>query len=82
MLAQGHDGRTVIGCTFGPGALGEWMPLAGPGGLPVCDPSPWVAYAKPFVLKSPSQFRNADVQAANLGAQVERYVQTHLFASQ
>jgi len=31
MLAQGHDGRTVIGCTFGTGGLGEWMPLAGPG---------------------------------------------------
>jgi hypothetical protein len=59
MLAQGHDGRTVIGCTFGSGALGEWMPLAGPGGLPLCDPSPWVAYAKPFVLNSPSQFRTA-----------------------
>jgi VCPO second helical-bundle domain len=59
MLAQGHDGRTVIGCTFGSGALGEWMPLAGPGGLPLCDPSKWVAYAKPFVLKSQSQFRTA-----------------------
>jgi hypothetical protein len=59
MLAEGHDGRTVIGCTFGSGAAGEWMPLAGPGGLPLCDPSPWVAYAKPFVLNSPSQFRTA-----------------------
>jgi hypothetical protein len=35
------------------------MPLAGAGGLPLCDPSPWVAHAKPFVLKSPSQFRSA-----------------------
>ena len=35
------------------------MPLAGAGGLPLCDPSPWVADAKPFVLKSPSQFRTA-----------------------
>jgi hypothetical protein len=58
MLAEGHDGRTVIGCTFGSGAAGEWMPLAGPAG-PLCDPSPWVADAKPFVLKSPSQFRTA-----------------------
>jgi hypothetical protein len=59
MLAEGHDGRTVILCTFGSGAAGEWTPLAGPGGAPLCDPSPWVAYAKPFVLKSPSQFRTA-----------------------
>ena len=27
-------------------------------------------------------FRNADVQAAKLGRDVERYVHTHLFASQ
>jgi hypothetical protein len=59
MLAQGHDGRTFIGCTFGSGADGEWMPLPGPGGLPLCDPTPWVAYAKPFVLKSQSQVRTA-----------------------
>ena len=59
MLAEGHDGRTVIGCTFGSGAAGEWMPLAGPGGVPLCDPTPWVANAKPFVLNSPSQFRTA-----------------------
>src|SRR5580765_1289249 len=44
-LAEGHDGRTVIGCTFGSGAAGEWMPLAGPAG-PLCDPTPWVAEAK------------------------------------
>jgi VCPO second helical-bundle domain len=59
MLAEVHDGRTIIGCTFGSGAAGEWMPLAGAGGLPLCDPSPWVAYARPFVLNSPSQFRTA-----------------------
>jgi hypothetical protein len=58
MLAEGHDGRTIIGCTFGSGAAGEWMPLAGPMG-PLCDPAAWVANAKPFVLKSPSQFRTA-----------------------
>ena len=27
-------------------------------------------------------FRNADVQAANLGREVERYIHKHLFASQ
>ena len=30
MLAEGHDGRTPIGCTFGSGAAGVWEPLAGP----------------------------------------------------
>jgi hypothetical protein len=59
MLAEGHDGRTVIGCTFGSGLIGEWQPLAGAGGLPLCDPARWVANAKPFVLASPSQFRTA-----------------------
>ena len=59
MLAEGHDGRTVIGCTFGSGSIGEWQPLAGPGGAPLCDPTPWVANAKPFLLDSPSQFRTA-----------------------
>ena len=59
MLAEGHDGRTVIGCTFGSGLDGVWQPLAGPTGTPLCDPTPWVAYAKPFVLKSPSRFRTA-----------------------
>src|SRR5262249_26007714 len=59
MLAEGHDSRTVIGCTFGSGAAGEWMPLAGPEGVPLCDPNVWVADAKPFVISSPSQFRGA-----------------------
>ena len=58
MLAEGHDGRTVIGCTFGSGLPGVWQPLAGASG-PLCDPTPWVGNAKPFVLKSPSQFRTA-----------------------
>jgi hypothetical protein len=58
MLAEGHDSRTVIGCTFGPGLPGVWQPLAGPTG-PLCDPTVWVGNAKPFVLNSPSQFRTA-----------------------
>jgi len=59
MLAEGHDGRTVIGCTFGSGLPGVWQPLPGPTGAPLCDPAPWVANAKPFVVNSPSQFRTA-----------------------
>jgi len=58
MLAEGHDSRTVIGCTFGSGLPGVWQPLAGPSG-PLCDPTPWVGNAKPFVVNSPSQFRTA-----------------------
>jgi PAP2 superfamily len=57
MLAEGHDGRTVIGCTFGSGLPGVWLPLAGPTGAPLCDPTPWVANAVPFIVKSASQFR-------------------------
>jgi hypothetical protein len=59
MLAQGHDGRTVIGCTFGSGLPGVWQPLAGPTGEPLCDPSAWVRDAKPFVVNSPTQFQSA-----------------------
>ena len=58
MLAEGHDSRVVIGCTFGSGLPGVWMPLAGPTG-PLCDPTPWVANAKPFIVQSASQFRTA-----------------------
>jgi hypothetical protein len=57
MLAEGHDGRVVIPCAFASGA-GVWQPLAGPTG-PLCDPSPWVANAVPFMVKSASQFRTA-----------------------
>jgi hypothetical protein len=59
MLAEGHDGRAVIGCTFGSGLPGVWQPLANPLGMPVCDPTPWVGNAKPFVVNSASQFRTA-----------------------
>jgi hypothetical protein len=64
MLAEGHDGRTVIGCTFGSGLPGVWQPLAGPMG-PLCDPAAWVANAKPFLLTSPSQFRTAGPMPLN-----------------
>jgi hypothetical protein len=59
MLAEGHDGRTVIACAFGSGAAGVWQPLASPSGSPLCDPSPWVADAVPFLVKSGLQFRTA-----------------------
>src|SRR5580765_7270649 len=68
MLAEGHDGRTVIGCTFGSGLAGVWEPLPGPGGGPACDPTPWVGNAKPFVAKSASQFRTAGPYALDSAA--------------
>jgi hypothetical protein len=58
MIAQGHDGRTVIGCTFGSGLPGVWQPLAGPTG-PLCDPSAWVKDAKPFLVKRATRFQSA-----------------------
>jgi hypothetical protein len=59
MLAEGHDGRHVIACAFDPlSAPGVWQPLlAADGVTPLCDPSPWVANAVPFLVKSSSQFR-------------------------
>jgi hypothetical protein len=57
MLAEGHDGRALISCTFGTFVPGVWQPLAGPTGAPACDPSPWVKDAKPFLVKSATQFR-------------------------
>src|SRR5215212_1409047 len=58
MLAEGHHAaRMVIGCTFGSGLPGVWQPLTGPTGAPVCDPTPWVANAKPFLVESALQFR-------------------------
>jgi hypothetical protein len=57
MLAAGHDGRVPIPCTFGSGLPGVWQPLADANGNPLCDPTPWVANAVPFVVQSASQFR-------------------------
>ena len=59
MLAEGHDGRPLSSspCTFGTFVPGAWQPPAGPTGAPVCDPSPWVKDAKPFLVESGSQFR-------------------------
>ena len=59
MLAQGHDGRTFIGCTFGSGLAGEWTPLPDANGNPLCDPAAWVRDAVPFLVNSALQFRTA-----------------------
>jgi hypothetical protein len=73
MIAEGHDSRTVIGCTFGSGAPGEWQPMADANGNPLCDPSPWVRDAKPFLVKSATQFRTAghlDLTSAEYAAEL------------
>jgi VCPO second helical-bundle domain len=68
MLAEGHDGRTVIGCTFGSGAPGEWTPLPDSNGNPLCDPSPWVKNAVPFLVRSRTQFRTPGPHALTSAA--------------
>jgi hypothetical protein len=68
MLAEGHDGRAgQFGCTFVTPSPGAWQPLPSPANplVPNCDPSSWVANAKPFILNSPSQFRTAGPYALN-----------------
>jgi len=57
MLAEGHDGRLGPIPPLFPLAPGYWQPLIGANGLPMLDPSPWVANARPFLVKSSSQFR-------------------------
>lgn len=57
MLAQGHFNPVVVPCVFGSGP-GVWEPLIGASGR-LCDPTPWVANAVPFIVQSASQFRTA-----------------------
>jgi len=67
MLAQGHDGRTAIGCLAGSGAPGVWQPLTGMMGL-LCDPAAWIRDAVTFLIESPSQFRTAGPYALTSAA--------------
>lgn len=57
MLAEGHDGRSGPIPPLPPQGPGFWEPLLTGGGVPILDPSPWVALAEPFLVKSSSQFR-------------------------
>ena len=70
MLAEGHDGRALISCTFGTFVPGIWQPLATATGAPACDPSPWVKDAKPFLVQSGSQFRTPGPYALTSAAYV------------
>ena len=57
LAARANDGR------FGPSpwvsntSPGHWQPLLNPDGSRQLDPAAWVANVKPFLLRSPSQFR-------------------------
>jgi len=66
MLAEGHFNPMVVPCVFGSGP-GAWQPLSGPSGL-LCDPTPWVANAVPFLVQSADQFRTAGPYALNSAA--------------
>jgi hypothetical protein len=57
MLAENHFAPVVVPCVFGSGP-GVWQPLQGPTG-PLCDPTPWVANARPFLVQSADQFRTS-----------------------
>ena len=54
MLAGGHDGRGGPIPPLPPPGPGHWQPLIGPDGNPLLDPSPWVALAQPFLIRSGS----------------------------
>ena len=73
MLAEGHDGRALISCTFGTFVPGIWQPLATATGTPACDPSPWVKDAKPFLVKSALQFRTHGPLALTSAAYVAEF---------
>jgi hypothetical protein len=66
MLAEGHFNPVVVPCVFGSGP-GAWQPLSGPTG-PLCDPTPWVANALPFLVRSADQFRTAGPYALTSAA--------------
>jgi hypothetical protein len=58
MLDEGHDARTGPIPPLPPDGPGYWEPLLRLDGSPILDPTPWVALAPTFVVKSPSQFRS------------------------
>jgi hypothetical protein len=68
MLEEGHDGRVPILCAFGSGLPGVWQPLADAGGNPLCDPTPWVGNAVPFLVESRTQFRSPGPYPLNSAA--------------
>jgi len=68
MLAEGHDGRAGPIPPLPPVGPGYWQPLLDANGNPILDPSPWVALARPFLVRSSSQFRTAGPNALTSSA--------------
>jgi hypothetical protein len=68
IAARQGDGR------FGPSQWvplvgpGYWQPLLNPDGTPILDPTPWVGGVRPFLLRSPSQFRTRGPNALGSAA--------------
>jgi hypothetical protein len=72
MLAEGHDGRLGPIPPLPPDGPGYWEPLV-VGGIPQLDPSPWVANARPFLVRSSSQFRTAGPNALTSAAYTQDF---------
>jgi len=72
MLAEGHDGRLGPIPPLPPDGPGYWEPLL-VGGVPQLDPSPWVANARPFLVRSSSQFRTDGPNALTSAAYTEDF---------
>ena len=61
--ARQGDGRFAPFTFVLNSAPGHWQPLSNPDGMPILDPTPWVANVRPFLIQSPSQFRTAGPNA-------------------
>ena len=59
MLAEGHDGRTVIGCAFGSGSARRVAAAAGPARRSGVRPEPVGGECEAVRVQSASQFRTA-----------------------
>jgi hypothetical protein len=73
MLAEGHDGRAGPVPPLPPIGPGYWQPLLDANGNPLLDPTPWVALARPFLVRSSSQFRTAGPNALTSAAYADDF---------
>jgi hypothetical protein len=73
IAARQDDGR------FGPSPWvpnyepGHWQPLLDPNGMPILDPTAWVANVRPFLIQSASQFRTDGPNALTSTAYAEDF---------
>ena len=82
LASRADDGR------FGPSpwvsnpAVGHWQPLINPAtGLPILDPTPWVANVQPFTIKSSSQFRTAGPNALTSDVYADEFNETKMLGA-